>query len=233
MLSGFSYNPLQYITDRCYCTIISILMIMCAIVPADESRALVITNKCETCSYIADVTLSGYSYENESVYFIGNLGDYDNFLTWDVPAGEYSLNGLCGSGESKGFIWIEFPVLTGSVPLDYLDLFCPEITTTSTSSSTTTVSLTLCAFLEIYGKDSQEIEYVRYVRDNVLMKTREGRELVKLYYQWSPVIVKAMAEDELLKEELREIVESVLSIVTGEVECLSGKTECSGSNESD
>ena len=57
------------------------------------------------------------------------------------------------------------------------------------------------------------------------MKTSEGRELIKLYYQWSPGIVKAMAEDAMFKEELREIINGVLSILTGEIECLSDKTE--------
>ena len=98
-----------------------------------ESHGLVVTNECETCSYI-DLNLSGYSYEGESVYLIGHLGGYGTSITWVVPTGEYSLTGLCESGESKGFIWIEFPVLTGSLLLDVLDLFCPDITTTTTTS---------------------------------------------------------------------------------------------------
>jgi hypothetical protein len=135
-----------------------------------------------------------------------------------VPAGEYSLTGLCDSGESKGFVWIEFPVLTGSLLIDQVDLYCPEIVTTSTSSSTTTVPLLICPFQEIYGEHSREVEYLRYVRDKVLRQTPEGRELIKLYYQWSPAIVRAMEEDELFKEELREVVDGILSMIAGEVE---------------
>ena len=182
-----------------------------------ENHALVIYNECETCSYI-DLNLNGYSYEDESVYLLGHIGSYGTSLTWIVPAREYSLTGLCDSGESKGFVWIEFPVLTGSLLIDRLDLYCPEITTTSTtSSSTTTVPLLICPFQEIYGEYSQEVEYLRYVRDKVLRQTREGRELIKLYYQWSPAIVMAMEEDELFKEELREIMDGVLSMIAGEV----------------
>jgi hypothetical protein len=189
------------------------ILIICTL---HENHALVIFNECETCSYI-DLNLNGYSYENESVYLLGHLGGYGTALTWVVPAGEYSLTGLCDSGESKGFVWIEFPVLTGALLIDQLALYCPEITTTSTSSSTTTAPLQICPFQEIYGEYSQEVEYLRYIRDKVLRQTTEGRELIKLYYQWSPAIVMAMEEDELFKEELREIMDGVLSMIAGEV----------------
>lgn len=196
---------------------IVVLITMFTIFTVQECPALVITNECETCSYI-DLNLNGYSYENESVYLLGHLGGYGTSLTWFVPAGEYSLNGVCDSGDSKGFIWIEFPVLTGSLLLDQLDLFCPETTTTSTSSSTTTVPLLICPFQELYGEHSREVAYLRYMRDKVLRKTPEGRELIKLYYQLSPAIVRAMEEDQLFKEELREITEGLLSMISGEIE---------------
>ena len=184
---------------------------------AHQCRALVITNECETCSYI-DLNLNGLSYEDESVYLTGHLGGYGTSLTWVVPAGEYNFTGLCDSGESKGFIWIEFPVLTGSLLLDRLDLFCPDITTTTTtSSSTTTTPLFPCPLLELYGEHSAEVNYLRYVRDEVLSKNPEGRELIKLYYQLSPAIVKLMREDKLFKEKLREVIESILSVLDGEL----------------
>ena len=182
-----------------------------------ENQALVITNQCETCSYI-DLNLNGFSYEDESVYLVGHLGGYGTSLTWVVPAGEYSFTGLCDSGESKGFIWIEFPVLTGSLLLDVLDLFCPDITTTTTtSSSTTTTPLFPCPLLELYGEHSAEVNYLRYVRDEVLKKNPEGREVIKLYYQLSPFIVKLMREDKLFKEELRGMIESILSVLEEEL----------------
>ncbi len=59
------------------------------------------------------------------------------------------------------------------------------------SSSTTTTS-TPCPSKEIYGENSQETQLLRSIRDNVLSQTPEGREIITLYYQWSPAIVKAM-----------------------------------------
>jgi hypothetical protein len=37
---------------------------------------------------------------------------------------------------------------------------------------------------------------MRYIRDNVFNKTPEGKELIELYYEWSPEILKAMEKEE-------------------------------------
>ena len=42
--------------------------------------------------------------------------------------------------------------------------------------------------------------------------------MVKLYYQLSPVIVKAMEKDEEFKEELKEMIDGVLGLVVEETE---------------
>jgi hypothetical protein len=71
----------------------------------------------------------------------------------------------------------------------------------------------ICSTLEIYGEPSKEIEILRYYRDNVLSKTQEGQQLIKLYYQWSPVIVRAMEADEDFKQEIKELVDEVLEVM--------------------
>jgi len=40
--------------------------------------------------------------------------------------------------------------------------------------------------------------------------------MIKLYYQWSPVIVKGMEVDEEFKEEVQELIDGVLGMVGGE-----------------
>ena len=47
----------------------------------------------------------------------------------------------------------------------------------------------------------------------VLHQTQEGKELIRLYYRWSPAIVKAMEEDEEFKDQIKEMVEEILSMV--------------------
>jgi hypothetical protein len=46
-----------------------------------------------------------------------------------------------------------------------------------------------------------------------LNKTSEGQELIKLYYQWSPVLVKAMEGDEEFKGEVKRMIDSVLPMI--------------------
>ena len=90
-------------------------------------------------------------------------------------------------------------------------------TTTSVSGSTTATNR-LCPEEEIYGEYSEETELLRYFRDNVLTKTVEGREIIKLYYQLSPVIVAAMKNDEEFKEEMKEIMNQILPLVRAGLE---------------
>jgi len=73
-------------------------------------------------------------------------------------------------------------------------------------------SLPICTAEQIYGVYSEETEHLRFFRDNVLNKTQEGRELIRLYYKWSPAIVKAMGEDEELKEQMKELIDGILPV---------------------
>jgi len=84
-------------------------------------------------------------------------------------------------------------------------------------TTTTSVKRGLCSALKIYGEDSGEIQLLRYIRDNILHENPIGRELIKIYYQWSPMIVKAMEKDEGFKEEVKEMIDGVLGLA-GETE---------------
>jgi len=93
-----------------------------------------------------------------------------------------------------------------------------EITssTTSTSSISTTTTITdqqTCPAEKIYGAYSEETELLRYLRDNVLCATPEGQEIIRLYYEWSAVIVKGMEENEEFKEEVKELIEGILPMI--------------------
>ena len=91
-------------------------------------------------------------------------------------------------------------------------------TTTIGPSTTTTTTEEggMCPSEMIYGEYSKETELLRYVRDNVLSKTPEGREIVRLYYKLSPVIVKVMREDEEFKEEVKAVVDGILQLTEAE-----------------
>ena len=59
---------------------------------------------------------------------------------------------------------------------------------------------------------------MQYFKDTVLSQTPEGRELIKLFYFWSPFIVKAMEEDEAFEEEIRGMIDTMLSVTEEESE---------------
>ncbi len=71
----------------------------------------------------------------------------------------------------------------------------------------------LCPLLAIYGENAEEIEILRDYRDNALNHSPEGREIIKLYYQWSPFIVEAMERDEELKQEVKDMINEILPII--------------------
>ena len=73
-----------------------------------------------------------------------------------------------------------------------------------------------CPSLALYGEYSEEVELLRDYRDEVLSQTPVGQEIIKLYYQLSPVIVKAMGEDEEFKEDIKELIDGVLGLITEE-----------------
>ncbi|MBW1856290.1 MAG: hypothetical protein JRJ00_16770 [Deltaproteobacteria bacterium] len=81
--------------------------------------------------------------------------------------------------------------------------------------TTTTTSAPSFPSESIYGKDSEQTELLRYIRDNILTHTPEGQEVIKLYYEWSPAIVEAMEEDEAFKEEVKEMIDGVLELDWG------------------
>jgi len=63
------------------------------------------------------------------------------------------------------------------------------------------------------GSRENDLSTLREFRDEGLSKTPVGQEIIRLYYQWSPVIVKAMEEDEEFKEEAREMINGILPLI--------------------
>jgi len=52
----------------------------------------------------------------------------------------------------------------------------------------------------------------------VLSKTLEAHEVIRLYYEWSPAIVKAIDEYEAFKEEMKELVDEILALIDNRME---------------
>jgi hypothetical protein len=61
----------------------------------------------------------------------------------------------------------------------------------------------------VYGEGSAEVQMLRSIRDQVLSKTSEGREVIDLYYEWSPKITRAMEEDCALAEWIKLLLQGL------------------------
>ena len=73
-----------------------------------------------------------------------------------------------------------------------------------------------CPIDLIYGEHSKEANLLRNFRDSVLSQTPEGQEIIRLYYEWSPAIVKAIKEDEEFKQDVKEVIDGVLPLIAEE-----------------
>ena len=94
-------------------------------------------------------------------------------------------------------------------------------TTTTTGPGTTSTTTTIdddCFLEDIYGEFSKETKLLRYLRDNVLNSTPEGQEIIKLYYQLSPMIARVMKKDEGFGEELKTTIDGILILIRTGIE---------------
>ena len=70
-----------------------------------------------------------------------------------------------------------------------------------------------CPSERLYGSYSFEVNLLRKFRDDVLSTTPEGRQLITLYYQLSPLVVKTMGEDKNFEDEVKTIIDDLLPMI--------------------
>jgi len=136
------------------------------------------------------------------VYF-----DYGYLYNFDKSYFSYVRavrSGQCGSFDTSTTTTVASTTTTSS-----------GSTTTAPSSTTTTTCI--CPIVCVFDDNSEEAELLRYLRDNVLSRTPEGQEIIRLYYEWSSAVVKAMEEDEAFKAQVKEMIDEVLILVEGEI----------------
>jgi hypothetical protein len=125
--------------------------------------------------------------------------------------GDYVFEGL-----AEGGFYIVTPLFEGYTfepPVYEFSALSSNVTDADFVSSKSSP----CVLSKIYGEDSEEVELLRYYRNEVLSKTKVGQELIRLYYQLSPVIVDVMEEDEAFTEEVKDVIDGVLLLIGEEV----------------
>lgn len=86
-------------------------------------------------------------------------------------------------------------------------------TTTIITSSTTTGRIQPCLVESIYGEDSEEVIILRYFRDQLLKNSPEGREIIKLYYAWSPFMVRLIEKDQAFRDEIKITIDEFMDVI--------------------
>jgi len=61
-----------------------------------------------------------------------------------------------------------------------------------------------------------EVALSRYLRDSVLRKTTEGREIIKIYYDWSPHLVRALEDEAALKDQVKKVLDQIFILIKHE-----------------
>jgi hypothetical protein len=88
--------------------------------------------------------------------------------------------------------------------------------TTSSLPSTTTTATPPCLAEFLSGEESEEAALLRNIRDTILKSTPEGQELIKAYYTWNRLLIKAIENDPGLKETLKTVLDQTVGIITEE-----------------
>jgi len=142
----------------------------------------------------------------------GTILHYDGSNWSHMASGtQDNLWNVWGDGNGEVFV-VGGNIGVGPIALRY-PADAATTTTVSGTITTTTTDVEVCPVGELYGENSAQAELLRYVRDNVLSKTPEGQEIIRLYYQLSPAIVSAMEEDEALKEEVKGMIDGILVLI--------------------
>jgi hypothetical protein len=139
------------------------------------------------------------------------LGDVSQMVSTDV-SGYYEFTNLAAGG-----FYVIVPRLQGYV-FEPPQHEIPNLLNDELNRDFVSSVAPLCAAEIVYGKGSETTQLLRYLRKNVLEKTPAGQEMIKLYYEWSPVIVEIMEEDEAFKENVKEIIDGVLPLIREIVE---------------
>ena len=174
-----------------------------------------------TTDYYVRSCVTGACVSIEKCYNLWACADACNGISCGDGLEECVFNPVCSSDVQtcgqNGYC-ISISSCTDRIHSDMLShpYPCSDITTTviPSTSTTTTIEGDTCISESLYGEHSNETERLRYFRDNILSTTPEGQELIRLYYEWSPVIVEMMNEDEEFKAQMKEMMDEVVEVIS-------------------
>ena len=84
------------------------------------------------------------------------------------------------------------------------------------NNTTTITEEKNCLVEELYGTHSEETALFRCVRDNLLIETPAGQEIITLYHQLSPQVVKTMQHNEVFRKQVKSLIDGILLVIKEE-----------------
>jgi hypothetical protein len=193
----------------------------------------------ETVTFEAHVTGGGvppYTYEwaakQDGTASWSTVGENSASWNWTPVSGEagtYAIRCMVtDSQDHTGEVTWEGFVVTAAdrdndgIPDDEDN--CPEVSNPRQEDSDNDSfgdvcdNYSSCPVVQLYGEGSEQVQLLRNFRDMVLQETREGQQLIKLYYVWSPVLARALDQDDGFRAEIREMIDGIVPVLQGEVE---------------
>jgi hypothetical protein len=70
-----------------------------------------------------------------------------------------------------------------------------------------------CFFEHLYGTHSENAQLLRCLRDSLLVKSKEGREIIRLYNQYNTLVISVMKEDPDFKNQVKNILNEWIPII--------------------
>ena len=166
--------------------------------------------------YRSETENDGYAQINDSLIPAEGTGASYEFVDTEIQNGKtyyYKLEDLDlgGNPTMHGPVMVNVPVSTSTTTTQLS-------TTTTEPTTTTTIRSGPCAAEAIYGENAEETELLRKYRDNVLSKTPEGLEVIKIYYKLSPKVTMLLKQRPLLKNRARNFIDGILPEIRKKVE---------------
>jgi hypothetical protein len=178
-----------------------------------------------TTTTISVNTTTTTTIDAGELYIFGNVVDTDNGGVQGIPV-ILKFNSKEGGSEQDtsltdangGFIFPDLDENTYYVYPESVHAYSPEKEEVELKNEPVYVKFiqleesSSCPVTEIYGADSNETNLLRAFRDKVLKNDPAGRELINLYYAYSPLVVEMMKNDEF-KEEVKENIDLMLRLL--------------------
>jgi hypothetical protein len=154
-------------------------------------------------------TMNGVNFLGPAVHF----GPYRTFFNRDVTVTVPYNSALVGNEKLMVYIYNHLSKKWDPIQPESVDETNKLVTFKTQVLGLFQVGASACPSVQIYGHYSGEVDVLRSFRDNVLSKTPEGREIIRLYYELAPGVVKAMEKDAEFKEEVKELIEGILPLI--------------------